>query len=146
MYYYSEVDQTRKRENFLWTLNKSLLTILGFSRYSDVFLVVVACPNRYAPLQQESRGGKRIDNVTDECIHRESNPELGHGKTQCYRYTTNACAGAMSNVYVQSAGLKGELPEPLFIAVRVSVDTSGLAMNFLLTHCCVCIREDHFPT
>ena len=24
------------------------------------------------------------------CIHRESNPELGHGKTQCYRYTTNA--------------------------------------------------------
>lgn len=26
-----------------------------------------------------------------ECIRRESNPELGHGKTQCYRYTTNAC-------------------------------------------------------
>ncbi len=25
------------------------------------------------------------------CIRRESNPELGHGKTQCYRYTTNAC-------------------------------------------------------
>ena len=24
------------------------------------------------------------------CIRRESNPELGHGKTQCYRYTTNA--------------------------------------------------------
>lgn len=24
------------------------------------------------------------------CIHRESNPELGHGKTQCYRYTMNA--------------------------------------------------------
>ncbi len=25
-----------------------------------------------------------------QCIRRESNPELGHGKTQCYRYTTNA--------------------------------------------------------
>jgi len=25
-----------------------------------------------------------------ECIDRESNPELGHGKTQCYRYTINA--------------------------------------------------------
>ena len=25
-----------------------------------------------------------------ECISRESNPELGHGKTQCYRYTTDA--------------------------------------------------------
>ena len=24
------------------------------------------------------------------CIRRESNPELGHGKTQCYRYTMNA--------------------------------------------------------
>ena len=24
------------------------------------------------------------------CIGRESNPELGHGKTQCYRYTINA--------------------------------------------------------
>ena len=26
-----------------------------------------------------------------KCIRRESNPELGHGKTQCYRYTMNAC-------------------------------------------------------
>ena len=25
-----------------------------------------------------------------KCIRRESNPELGHGKTQCYRYTMNA--------------------------------------------------------
>ena len=24
------------------------------------------------------------------CIRRESNPELGHGKTQCYRYTIHA--------------------------------------------------------
>ena len=29
---------------------------------------------------------KKVQN----CIRRESNPELGHGKTQCYRYTTNA--------------------------------------------------------
>ena len=31
------------------------------------------------------REGKRFF-----CIDRESNPELGHGKTQCYRYTINA--------------------------------------------------------
>ena len=30
-----------------------------------------------------------------ECISRESNPELGHGKTQCYRYTTNAPSGIL---------------------------------------------------
>ena len=30
------------------------------------------------------------------CISRESNPELGHGKTQCYRYTTDA---RMSDYY-----------------------------------------------
>ena len=29
-------------------------------------------------------------NFFPPCIRRESNPELGHGKTQCYRYTTNA--------------------------------------------------------
>jgi len=33
---------------------------------------------------------KRKEKEKDECIDRESNPELGHGKTQCYRYTINA--------------------------------------------------------
>ena len=38
--------------------------------------------------------GRKIDwQINFICIHRESNPELGHGKTQCYRYTTNAQCG-----------------------------------------------------
>ena len=37
-----------------------------------------------------------------KCNRRESNPELGHGKTQCYRYTTNAYLGASVSQYVCS--------------------------------------------
>ena len=32
----------------------------------------------------------KIADFPVHCIDRESNPELGHGKTQCYRYTINA--------------------------------------------------------
>ena len=35
-----------------------------------------------------------------QCIRRESNPELGHGKTQCYRYTTNALGVEKGDRYI----------------------------------------------
>lgn len=35
-------------------------------------------------------GREKKSSSRTTCVRRESNPELGHGKTQCYRYTTNA--------------------------------------------------------
>ena len=45
---------------------------------------------RPSTLSQKLQNWKQKALIGVYCIRRESNPELGHGKTQCYRYTTNA--------------------------------------------------------
>ena len=50
------------------------------------------CRRDEATIMAQGVGAKeKFKMQVNICIHRESNPELGHGKTQCYRYTMNAC-------------------------------------------------------
>lgn len=52
------------------------------------------------------------------CISRESNPELGHGKTQCYRYTTDAflyvCFTLADIAYLSLVGESSTFAPPMF--------------------------------
>ena len=70
---------TRRNRRSYWPIGNIYGSNISFSPYGT----------RQKTMQRTKKKKGCISEK--KCISRESNPELGHGKTQCYRYTTNAC-------------------------------------------------------